>query len=56
MGQRRDVEGGLAERLGRLRAAVDNVVELGFDDNVRMVLSGPERRPQVVRVAPAFKR
>ena len=57
LGQRRDVEGVLAERLGTLRAAVDDVVGLGFDRFTQVALvETHSSRPKVARIAPAFRR
>lgn len=49
--------GQLAERLKTLRAAVEDVVDLGFEEAVKVALRGTEGgRPGQVRTAPAFRR
>lgn len=49
--------GALADKLGTLRAAVDDIVALGFAPEVRQALAETAaQRPPVVRTAPAFSR
>ncbi len=54
---RRQMSGGLAERLGTLRAAMEDVIALGFAEDVKRALeTTADARPDVVRVAPLFTR
>ncbi len=54
---RRQMVGGMAEKLATLRAAVDDVVALGFPPEVLKALEETQGdRPAVVRVKPAFSR
>lgn len=49
--------GRLGERLGVLSAAVDDIVALGLPEAVRAALAETaDNRPQMVRLAPAFRR
>ena len=49
--------GQLGDRLRTLREAVEDVVELGFEEAVKGALRGTEgARPEQARVMPAFRR
>ena len=54
---RSTLRGTLAEKLTRLREAVEDVVELGFDGAVKEALTGTSgARPAMKRLQPAFRR
>ena len=57
MGRQRELKGALRERLGTLQAAVDDLVQMGFEGCALAELETTrENRPQLARVTPAFRR